>query len=92
MSYRLEVRPQVWNDIAVAANDTMLVRLEWASNWRGRYEDRIEDVQKQPLLARIRDRRRSVRWVFLRRFPQPHRVSSRRRCRAGRRRYSCGAA
>jgi plasmid stabilization system protein ParE len=31
--------------------------------------DRIEDVQKQPLLARIRDVRRSVRWVFPRRFP-----------------------
>jgi plasmid stabilization system protein ParE len=69
MSYRLEVRPQVWNDIAVAAEwyDARKAGLGVEFAWAVR--DRIEDVQKQPLLARIRDGRRSVRWVFPRRFP-----------------------
>jgi ParE-like toxin of type II ParDE toxin-antitoxin system len=60
MSYRLEVRPQVCNDIAAAG---LGVEFAWA------VRDRIEAVQKQPLVARIRDPRRSVRWVFPRRFP-----------------------
>jgi plasmid stabilization system protein ParE len=69
MSYRLEVRPQVWNDIGVAAEwyDTREPGL--GSEFAQAVRDRIEDVRKQPLLARIRDVRRSVRWVFPRRFP-----------------------
>jgi toxin ParE1/3/4 len=69
MSYRLDVRPQVWNDIAVAAEwyDARELGLGAEFVWAVRV--RIEDVRKQPLLARIRDGRRSVRWVFPHRFP-----------------------
>ena len=72
MSYRLEVRPQVWNDIAAAAEWYNSRESGLGEKFAWAVRDRIEDVRKQPLLARIRDSRRSVRWVFPRRFP--HRV------------------
>ena len=69
MSYRLEVRPQVWNDIAAAAEWYDARESGLGAKFARAVQDRIEDVRKQPLLARIRDIRRSVRWVFPRRFP-----------------------
>jgi toxin ParE1/3/4 len=69
MSYRLEVRPQVWNDIATAAEWYDARQAGLGAQFVRKVRDRIEDEQKQPLLARIRDVRRSVRWVFARRFP-----------------------
>jgi hypothetical protein len=50
-------------------NGTTLVSLGWAQNLRGPCEIGSKICKKQPLLARIRDVRRSVRWVFPRRFP-----------------------
>jgi toxin ParE1/3/4 len=52
--------PAEWYDARQAGLGAQFVR---------EVRDRIEDVQKQPLLARIRDVRRSVRWIFPRRFP-----------------------
>jgi len=69
MSYRLEVRPQVWNDIIAASEWYDSRKAGLGAKFARAVRDKMEDIQKQPLLARIRDSRRSVRWVFPRRFP-----------------------
>lgn len=69
MIYGLEIRPEVITDI------------EEAAQW---YEDRepglgadfgrtilegIESLRTRPLIHRLRDRHRNVRWILPRRFP-----------------------
>ena len=87
MSYRLEVRPQVWNDIAVAAEWYDAREGGLGTEFARAVRDRIEDVQNSRcshefaiLAARCVGSSHAV--------SLPHRVPSRNRCRAHRRRYS----
>jgi toxin ParE1/3/4 len=69
VSYRLVVRPQVWDDIAAGTEWYEARQPGLGGEFARAVKDRIEEVLKTPLLPRIRDATRSVRWVFPARFP-----------------------
>ena len=69
MSYRLELRPQVSADIASAAAWYNAREPGLGVGFAHAVRDRMEELLREPLLPRIRDRARNIRWVFPARFP-----------------------
>ena len=69
MGFRLEFRPQVAADVRRAAAWYNNKEPGLGARFRLAVERRIEELLKDPLLPRIRDQRRDVRWVFPEPFP-----------------------
>jgi toxin ParE1/3/4 len=69
VSYRLELRPQVSEDVglAVAWYDARQAGL--GARFALAVRDRIDELLPNPLSPRIRDHARGIRWVFPAPFP-----------------------
>jgi plasmid stabilization system protein ParE len=69
VSFRLELRAQVDLDIASAAASYESRQPGLGTDFVRAIRDCIEEILRDPLLPRIRDRARQIRWVLPPRFP-----------------------
>jgi len=69
VSFRLEFRPEAAADILSAAGWYEARQAGLGARFAHAVRDRTEELLREPLLPRIRDRARNVRWVFPAPFP-----------------------
>lgn len=69
MSFRVELRPQVSADVFAAAAWYEERESGLGTAFAFAVQRRLDELPQNPLLPRIRDRVRGVRWVFPDRFP-----------------------
>jgi plasmid stabilization system protein ParE len=69
VSFRLELRPQVSADVFAAAAWYDEREPGLGAGFAFAVQQRLDELLQNPLLPRIRDRVRGVRWVYPRRFP-----------------------
>jgi toxin ParE1/3/4 len=72
VSFRLELRPEILEDVSAAAAHYDEREPGLGARFILAVEQRLDDLLQDPLLPRIRDRARNMRWVYPRRFP--HRI------------------
>ena len=69
MSYRLLIRPEALADIEAAAEWYEAREIGLAADFAQTVIEAIDSLQTNPLIYRLRDRRRNVRWLLTNRFP-----------------------
>ena len=69
MSFRLEFRPQVSGDVVAAAAWYEEQEPGLGAEFAFAVQKRLNELLQNPLLPRLRDQLRGVRWVYPRRFP-----------------------
>jgi plasmid stabilization system protein ParE len=69
VSYSLEIRPEALADIEQAAEWYEKQEPSLGIDFARIVLDSIENLRRNPLIYRLRDRRRNVRWFRAHRFP-----------------------
>ena len=69
MNYRLEIRPEALADIEADAEWYETQEVGLAGDFAQTVIEAIDRLQTNPLIYRLRDRRRNVRWLLTNRFP-----------------------
>lgn len=69
MTYGLEIRPHAIADIEEAARWYEDRELGLGADFARIILEKIESLRTRPLIHRLRDRRRNIRWILPRRFP-----------------------